>query len=49
VPNLFVIGGSAFPQNAEYNPTNTIGALAYMSAEAIVTRYLKKPGPLVQA
>lgn len=49
VPNLFVIGGSAFPQNAEYNPTNTIGALAYMAAEAIVTRYLKSPGPLVQA
>ncbi|TFW31519.1 GMC family oxidoreductase [Massilia horti] len=49
VPNLFVIGASAFPQNAEYNPTGTVGALAYMSAEAIVTRYLKTPGPLVQA
>lgn len=49
VPNLFVIGGSAFPQNPEYNPTNTIGALTYMAAEAIVTRYLKSPGPLVQA
>jgi gluconate 2-dehydrogenase alpha chain len=48
VPNVFVIGASAFPQNPEYNPTVTVGALAYMSAEAIVTRYLKSPGPLVQ-
>jgi gluconate 2-dehydrogenase alpha chain len=48
VPNVFVIGASAFPQNPEYNPTNTVGALAYMAAEAIVTRYLKSPGPLVQ-
>jgi gluconate 2-dehydrogenase alpha chain len=49
LPNLFVIGASAFPQNPEYNPTNTVGALAYLAAEAIVTRYLKSPGPLVQA
>ena len=35
VPNLFVIGASAFPQNAGYNPTVTVGALAYWSAEAI--------------
>jgi gluconate 2-dehydrogenase alpha chain len=49
VPNLFVIGASAFPQNASYNPTDTVAALAYMSAEAIVTRYLKSPGPLVPA
>jgi gluconate 2-dehydrogenase alpha chain len=50
VPNLFVIGASNFPQNATYNPTDTVGALAYMSAEAIVNRYLKSPGrPLVQA
>jgi gluconate 2-dehydrogenase alpha chain len=44
VPNLFVIGASNFPQNATYNPTDTVGALAYMAAEAIVTRYLKAPG-----
>jgi gluconate 2-dehydrogenase alpha chain len=49
VPNLFVIGGSAFPQNPEYNPTNTVGALAYLAADAIVNQYLKHPGPLVQA
>ncbi|WP_028078982.1 GMC family oxidoreductase [Solimonas soli] len=47
VPNLFVIGASNFPQNASYNPTNTVGALALRAAEAIVTRYLKNPGPLV--
>jgi gluconate 2-dehydrogenase alpha chain len=49
VSNLFVIGASNFPQNASYNPTVTVGALAYMSADAIVNRYLKSPGPLVQA
>ena len=37
VPNLFVIGASAFPQNAGYNPTGTVAALAYWSAEAIRT------------
>jgi gluconate 2-dehydrogenase alpha chain len=49
VSNLFVIGASNFPQNATYNPTDTVGALAYFAAEAIVNRYLKNPGPLVQA
>jgi gluconate 2-dehydrogenase alpha chain len=47
VPNLFVVGASAFPQNAGYNPTGTVGALAYWAAEAIATRYVKRPGPLV--
>ena len=47
--NLFVMGGAAFPQNAGHNPTGTIGALAYWSANAITTRYLKSPGPLVHA
>jgi gluconate 2-dehydrogenase alpha chain len=49
VPNLFSIGASAFPQNAGYNPTGTVGALAFWAADAIRTRYLKNPGPLVQA
>jgi gluconate 2-dehydrogenase alpha chain len=44
--NLFVIGASNFPQNASYNPTGPVGALAYRAADAIVNRYLKKPGPL---
>jgi gluconate 2-dehydrogenase alpha chain len=45
-PNVFVIGASNFPQNASYNPTGPVGALAYRAAEAIVGRYLKSPGPL---
>ncbi|TCS36276.1 gluconate 2-dehydrogenase alpha chain [Paucimonas lemoignei] len=49
VHNVFVIGASAFPQNSAYNPTLTVGALAYWSAQAIIGQYLKSPGPLVQA
>ena len=49
VPNLFVTGATAFPQNAGYNPTDTVGALAYWAADAIRNQYLKNPGPLVQA
>jgi gluconate 2-dehydrogenase alpha chain len=49
VPNLFVQGATAFPQNAGYNPTGTVGALAYWSAAAIRSQYLKNPGPLVHA
>jgi len=49
VPNVFVIGASNFPQNASYNPTDTVGALAYWAADAIVKQYLKSPGPLVHA
>src|SRR5882757_7800256 len=47
--NLFVMGASVFPQNASYNPTGLVGALAYWSAHAITTQYLKAPGPLVHA
>ena len=47
--NLFVMGASLFPQNASYNPTGLVGALAYCAAEAITTKYLKSPGPLVPA
>ena len=49
VPNVFVMGASAFPQNAGYNPTGTVGALTYWSLDAIKTKYMKEPGPLVQA
>ena len=48
VPNLFVTGATAFPQNAGYNPTGTVGALAFWAADAIVNKYLHSPGPLVQ-
>jgi len=47
--NLFIQGASVFPQQHGYNPTGTLGALAYWSANAIVSQYLKRPGPLVQA
>ena len=47
VPNLFVVGASAFPQLPSFNPTGTVGALAYWTADAIKSRYLKNPGPLV--
>ena len=46
VPNLFVLGATSFPQNAGYNPTGTVAALAYWTAHAIRTQYLKSPGPL---
>lgn len=49
VPNLFVLGASAFPQNMAYNPTGIVGALAYWAANAIRQHYLKNPGPLVSA
>ncbi len=49
VSNLFVQGATAFPQNAGYNPTGTVGALAFWSAAAIRSQYLKNPGPLVDA
>jgi gluconate 2-dehydrogenase alpha chain len=49
VSNVFVMGASAFPQNAAMNPTGTVCALAYWAAEALTTRYIKTPGPLVQA
>ncbi|HEY1290624.1 MAG TPA: GMC family oxidoreductase [Burkholderiales bacterium] len=47
VPNVFVVGASAFPQNGGYNPTGTVGALTFQALDAIKTRYLKKPGALV--
>lgn len=46
--NLWVMGSSVFPQNAGYNPTDTVGALAYWAADAMIKQYLKNPGPLVQ-
>jgi gluconate 2-dehydrogenase alpha chain len=49
VPNLFVMGASGFPQNAGYNPTGTVAAMAYWSAAAIKSQYLKKPCALVSA
>lgn len=47
--NLFVMGAGVFPQNAGYNPTATVAALTYWSAQAIRDQYLRDPGPLVHA
>jgi gluconate 2-dehydrogenase alpha chain len=46
IPNLFVLGASAIPQNASANPTPTILALTYRTADAVVDRYLKNPSAL---
>jgi len=48
VSNVFVIGGSAFPQNGANPPTGTIGALACWAADSIRELYLKQPQPLVE-
>jgi gluconate 2-dehydrogenase alpha chain len=47
--NLFTVGANVFVHNASYNPTGPVGALAYWLADAIKTRYVKDPGPLVPA
>jgi gluconate 2-dehydrogenase alpha chain len=46
VSNLWVIGASAFPQNASHNPTLTALALTTRASDAIISRYLKHPGEL---
>jgi len=47
IPNLFIVGSSTHPTMSGFNPTLTIQALAYLSADAIVNRYKNRPGPLV--
>jgi gluconate 2-dehydrogenase alpha chain len=47
IPNLFVVGSSTFPSQSSFNPTLTIQALAYMTADAVINRYRKNPGPLI--
>jgi gluconate 2-dehydrogenase alpha chain len=46
MPNVFVVGASNFPQNGGYNPTGTVGALAYHTADALINRYIQSPGML---
>jgi gluconate 2-dehydrogenase alpha chain len=46
MPNLFVIGASAFPQNTAMHPTVTAVALAQRTADALVDRYFRNPGAL---
>ncbi len=47
VPNLWVMGGSCFPQNGSGNPTLTILATAMRAADALIDRYVKRPEKLV--
>jgi len=47
VSNVFVLGASAFPQNAGRNPTGPVGALSYRLADMLKSTYLKHPGSLV--
>ena len=44
--NVFVLGGSVFPQNTHYNPTLTINALAHHAMRKIKSDYVGDPGPL---
>ncbi|CEA01199.1 Gluconate 2-dehydrogenase flavoprotein precursor [Metalysinibacillus saudimassiliensis] len=44
--NLFVVGAGNFAHNSGYNPTGTVGALAYRCAEGII-KYSKSGGSLV--
>ena len=45
MPNLWVVGASAFPQ-ADEHETMTIAALSYWAADAFIDRYMKRPGAL---
>jgi gluconate 2-dehydrogenase alpha chain len=47
IPNLFVVGASAFPQAPAYDPEGALGALAGWCAAAIRGGYLRSPGPMV--
>ncbi|MGB3259656.1 GMC family oxidoreductase [Paenisporosarcina sp.] len=44
--NLFVVGAGNFAHNGGYNPTGTVGALAYRAAEGVI-KYSKTSGSLV--
>jgi gluconate 2-dehydrogenase alpha chain len=49
VPNVFSLGASAFPHNITYNYSVTIGAVTLFALDAIKSKYLKSPGPMVPA
>jgi gluconate 2-dehydrogenase alpha chain len=46
-PNLFVMGASMFANNGSANPTPTVLAFTYRTADAVIDRYLKHPGTLL--
>jgi gluconate 2-dehydrogenase alpha chain len=43
IPNLIVLGASTFPNSGSANPTPTILAFTYRTADALVDRYFKNP------
>jgi hypothetical protein len=47
IPNLFIAGGSIHPTISGFNPTLTMQALAYMTADTIVGRYVRNRGAVV--
>jgi gluconate 2-dehydrogenase alpha chain len=46
-PNLFVLGASSFPQNTVASPTLTVLAQTLRTADALITRYLRRPSLLI--
>ncbi len=46
-PNVFVTGAALYPQNPGANPTATLCALAYMTAQAVLEEYLDAPNELM--
>lgn len=44
--NLFIIGASTMPCQGAANPTPTVLALAYRTADALINRYFRNPGSL---
>jgi len=46
LPNLWVLGSASFPQNSSGNPTVTMLGVTYRAADALIDRYIKKPGAL---
>jgi gluconate 2-dehydrogenase alpha chain len=46
-PNVFVTGAALYPQNPGFNPTGTLLALAYFTAEALRDRYFMAQNKLL--
>jgi gluconate 2-dehydrogenase alpha chain len=46
-PNVFVTGAALYPQNPGMNPTGPLLALAYLTGDAIVSKYLRDPGRII--
>jgi gluconate 2-dehydrogenase alpha chain len=46
-PNVFVTGAALYPQNPGANPTETLCALAYLTAEGVTEKYVKDPNRIM--